>query len=222
MHASGNGCGGVRNVAVRYESVEALLAAIRARDGLLHGQSVRVAEYAAAIGERLGLSDAEIGRVERGALLHDVGKLGVPEAILRKPGPLDEIEWVAVRRHPEIGAQILGCVSGLAPVALIVRAHHERYDGGGYPDGLAGTRIPLGARIVAVADAFEAMISDRPYRRGMPVKRARAELVRCAGTQFDPGVVDALIELISNQESERMRGPVAGRERVASQAGAQW
>jgi len=133
--------------------------------------------------------------LRRGALLHDIGKIGVPDNILRKPAALSEAEWVTMRKHPEFGARIVAGIPFLEDVARIVRHHHERWDGRGYPDGLAGEDIPLGARIFAVADSFDAMTSDRPYRRAMTIDEARAEVARCRGTQFDPTVADAFARI---------------------------
>ena len=123
--------------------------------------------------------------------LHDIGKLAIPDAILEKPSTLDEDEWAFVRRHTLIGERILAAAPDLGRVAIVVRASHEHFDGGGYPDGLAGQDIPLAARIVAVCDAFDAMVADRPYRAAMTPRAAEQELRRCAATQFDPVVVEA-------------------------------
>ncbi|HEV3012030.1 MAG TPA: HD domain-containing phosphohydrolase, partial [Actinomycetota bacterium] len=130
------------------------------------------------------------------AELHDVGKMGIPEELLHKPGPLDAEEWAFVRRHPLIGERIIGAAPALAPAAKLVRATHERFDGSGYPDGLTGEQIPLGARIIAVCDAFSAMTASRPYTAQRTVPEAIAELRRCAGTQFDPAVVDLFSEMV--------------------------
>jgi two-component system, cell cycle response regulator len=150
-----------------------------------------VAELAEAVSLRLGLSRERTGEVKRAASLHDVGKLAIPESILGKPGPLDAAEWDFVRQHTLIGERILMAAPALARCAAIVRASHEAWDGSGYPDGLRGEEIPLEARILAVCDAFEAMISDRPYRGARAPHEAVAELRRCSGTQFDPDVVTA-------------------------------
>jgi diguanylate cyclase (GGDEF)-like protein len=150
-----------------------------------------VATLAAATAQRLGLEPDEVELVHRAAALHDIGKVAIPDAILRKPGPLDPDEWAFMRRHPMIGERILAAAPALAPVAALVRASHERFDGAGYPDGLAAGQIPLGARIIFVCDAFEAMISQRPYNRPRSQDDAERELQACAGTQFDPVVVDA-------------------------------
>jgi len=129
--------------------------------------------------------------VYRGALMHDVGKIGVPDAILLKPASLTEEEWAFMRRHPALGCRILAQVPYLRPAARIVLAHHERWDGGGYPRGLKEENIPLGARIFALCDTYDAIISDRPYRKGQSPDAAFAEILRCAGEQFDPKVVEA-------------------------------
>ena len=150
-------------------------------------------------------------RLQAAGVLHDLGKLGIADAILHKPGRADDAEWQEMGRHPEIGARILEH-AGLRDIAAWVLAHHERLDGRGYPSGLAGDEIPLEARILAVADAYEAMIADRPYRRGMPAEEARAELERCAGTQFDPTVVEAFLghpARAAPAHAARRRSPLA-------------
>ncbi len=151
----------------------------------------------AALTERVGL-ELEMTEEDRttlwqAAALHDIGKAAVPDAILDKPGPLDDQEWTFMRRHTIIGERILDGAPALAAAARLVRSSHEHFDGKGYPDELAGGAIPLGARIIAVCDAFDAMVSDRPYRRAMSREQAIRELTRCAGTQFDPAVVDAFV-----------------------------
>jgi HD-GYP domain-containing protein (c-di-GMP phosphodiesterase class II) len=145
----------------------------------------------------MGCSDAQCEAIRWGALLHDIGKLGVPEAILRKPGPLTDDEWAIMHQHPDIGAHILEQVPWLAPAVPIVRYHQERWDGTGYPHGLAGHTIPLEARILAVADAFAAMTDERLYRQALSPEQALEELRKGAGSQFDPQVVEALIQLVS-------------------------
>src|SRR2546421_39461 len=134
---------------------------------------------------------AEVVAARQAAELHDVGKLAIPDSILNKPGPLDQEEWAFMRRHTLIGERIVASAVSLREAAPIVRATHERWDGAGYPDGVGGEQIPLAARIIAVCDAFDAMVTTRPYRIGMSPEDALAELRRCAGTQFDPAVVDA-------------------------------
>jgi HD-GYP domain-containing protein (c-di-GMP phosphodiesterase class II) len=143
----------------------------------------------------LGLGADRIERLHAAGVLHDLGKLGVPDAILHKPSTLDPAEWREIQRHPEVGARILEH-AGLADIAAWVRAHHERMDGRGYPAELQAAEIPLEARVLAVADAYEAMVADRPYRAGMAPETARLELLRCAGTQFDPEVVGAFLRML--------------------------
>jgi HD-GYP domain-containing protein (c-di-GMP phosphodiesterase class II) len=151
---------------------------------------------ALAVGRRLGLDSDELFQVARAAELHDVGKVAMPDAILQKPGPLTDVEWSFMRQHTIAGDRILSAAPALEPVAKLVRASHEHYDGNGYPDRLAGDDIPLGSRIVAVCDAFHAMTTDRPYRSAVPMTQAIAELRRCAGMQFDPDVVRAFCDVV--------------------------
>lgn len=159
-----------------------------------HQHSQQVAEFAAAIAERLGWPGHEVDRIRLAAMLHDVGKADVPEIILRKPGPLDEREFAVIARHPVSGAAIISEVEGLESIVPWIRHSHERIDGGGYPDGLIGESIPLASRILLVADAFDAMTSDRPYRARLSDTAAVDELRHNCGSQFDPRCVDALIE----------------------------
>jgi two-component system cell cycle response regulator len=177
------------------QSTDVLLLALAERSHDLRAHTQDVAELAEGVARALGLPDDEVAAVRLAASLHDVGKVGIPDAILDKPGPLDAAEWQFMRRHTIIGERILRAAPALAPVAGLVRSTHERYDGGGYPDGLAGDDIPLGARIVSVCDSFHAMTSTRPYQPAMTPDAALAEVRRCAGTQFDPDVVRVFCEL---------------------------
>lgn len=170
---------------------------VEADDAYTAQHSRHVVDLAVEVAGRLGLDAAARRRVELGALLHDVGKLAVPDAILNKRGPLDQVEWTIMKQHTAVGARmLLAAGPELAEIAPIVRASHERLDGRGYPDGLADEAIPVEARIVSCCDAFSAMTTDRPYRAAMPLTDAVAELRACAGTQFDPRVVDALIATV--------------------------
>ncbi|TMG55785.1 MAG: HD-GYP domain-containing protein [Chloroflexi bacterium] len=172
-------------------TLQALSNALDVRDSETEGHSRRVVEYMELIIAQLPVAPGHVATLRRGALLHDIGKIGVPDNVLRKPAALSEAEWVVMKRHPEHGARIISQIPFLQDVSRIVRHHHERWDGMGYPDGIAAEAIPLGARIFAVADSFDAMTSDRPYRRAMSVEDARAEVARCRGTQFDPEIADA-------------------------------
>jgi putative nucleotidyltransferase with HDIG domain len=179
-----------------YESIlQALVTALDFRDNETQGHSSRVVQYAVLIAERLGLAETDVMWIKRGAILHDVGKIGVPDAVLRKPGKLDDREWAEMRRHPEMGYRMLQHIRFLEPALAIVLSHQERWDGSGYPQGLKGEDIPIGARIFAVVDTFDAMTSDRPYRKALTIAQARSEIGRCAGTQFDPAVADVFLSI---------------------------
>jgi putative nucleotidyltransferase with HDIG domain len=183
-------------------TLEALAAALDARDSETGGHSSRVTVYTMDMAREMGVDDKspEWVNIERAALLHDVGKIGISDAILNKAGPLTPEEWQEMRRHPAIGHELLRDVKFLSDSAQIIYTHHERYDGKGYPTGLQGEEVPLGARIFAVADAFDAMTSDRPYRRALPAQKAREEILSNAGSQFDPRVVEAFLNCLSAWE----------------------
>ena len=174
-------------------AIRALAAALDARDPYTAGHSERVSVLAVAIGRRLALPEDDVDVLRLGALLHDIGKIGVPDHVLRKAGPLTGEEFEAIKAHAELGARILRSVPFLGPHLPIVELHHERPDGLGYPHGLAGDQIPRLARIVRVADAFDAMTSARAYRPARPAASALGELWRCAGTHFDPEIVEAFV-----------------------------
>jgi putative nucleotidyltransferase with HDIG domain len=167
--------------------------AVELQDAYTADHANEVADLAVAVGRRLGMEGVELDRLRYGALLHDVGKIGVPGDILRKPGPLSDQERELMDEHTAIGARMLSRIPFLAPVAPLVRSAHERYDGGGYPDGISGEQIPRGAMVIATCDAFHAMTSNRSYRAAMDRDSAVTELEANAGTQFDPAVVDALV-----------------------------
>jgi putative nucleotidyltransferase with HDIG domain len=163
------------------------------RDRYTGEHSRAVIEMSAAVARNLGMSPADVERIRSAALLHDIGKVAIPDEILNKRGPLDATEWELMKQHPVIGERILRVLPGLGSIARIVRHEHERWDGCGYPDGLAGDQIPLGSRIIIAADTYHAITSDRPYRAAKPHEAAVEELRRCAGTQFDPRVTEVLI-----------------------------
>lgn len=181
-----------RTTAAR-QTRDVLLAALAARDTELGEHLTGVATAARRVGARLGVAGRDLQDLVYAAELHDVGKVAIPDSILSKPGPLDAAEWDFMRRHTVIGERILAVAPSMKAVAMIVRATHERCEGGGYPDGVSGEAIPLAARIIAVCDAYDAMVAARPYRRAVSHSEALAELRRCAGAQFDPRVVDAFV-----------------------------
>ncbi len=206
-------------------TLEALVSALDARDRETKGHSLRVAKYMMEIAYHMGVSPGTEDWVDmqRGGLLHDIGKIGVSDTILHKPGPLTEDEWVDMRRHPRIGYDMLRDIGFLSGASRIVMAHHERFDGKGYPRGLAADEIPLGARIFVLADTFDAMTSDRPYRKALSVEASREEIIRCSGTQFDPRCVqafllawDKIVEIRFTEHDEETEHHAAAAPRVAA------
>jgi HD-GYP domain-containing protein (c-di-GMP phosphodiesterase class II) len=195
-----------RPMAAREQTRNVLVRIMHAKQPGLDDHSSGVSRLAVAVGRQFGMTAEEIDELARAAELHDIGKVGIPDAILDKPGPLDEHEWAYVGQHTIFGERILSAAPALRPVARIVRASHERWDGKGYPDGLAGEEIPLAARIVSVCDAFDAITSDRCYRKGRTIAEARQELLKEAGRQFDPRVVAAVLEELDRPEAE-LRDP---------------
>jgi diguanylate cyclase (GGDEF)-like protein len=190
---------GGRRMSAGRQSRDVLLRTLSERRPDLHLRLRDIGQLALAVGRALHMGPEGLDEVARAAELHDVGKIAVPDAILDKPGALDPVEWSFMRRHPLIGERILLAAPALRPVARLVRSSHERWDGGGYPDGLSGSEIPLGARVVAVCDAFDAMTTERPYRTPVSDADAIMELRRCAGTQFDPMVVAAFCRVIARE-----------------------
>jgi len=198
-HESGNSR--VSSDKIHEELIDTLLAAAseRDRDARRHGE--RVTRYAVAIGEKLGMAEDELCNLRYAASLHDIGKIGISRKILNKLGRLTEEELNVMRRHASIAIRILERAEGLQGALPIIRHHHERFDGNGYPDGLAGEEIPFGARIIAAAETYDILTSDVPWRDALLPELARKELERCSGTQFDPNVVKALLSVIEEHST---------------------
>jgi putative two-component system response regulator len=200
----------LRAALVRMESAHAVVAtlanAVEAKDPMTEHHCQRLASLSARLTARIGLDEGEAEMITYGALLHDVGKIGVPESVLTKPAPLDEDEWELMRRHPEIGERICMPLSGASGFHLIIRHHHERWDGTGYPDRIGGEAIPLGARVVSLADAFDAMTHDRPYRESRSTADALDEINAMAGRQFDPELARLFIGVIESAGDEEQPG----------------
>lgn len=193
-------------------TLEALGDALDLKDSETEGHSKRVTAYTIALARAIGLSPAEIKVIARGAFLHDIGKMAIPDEILRKPGKLTKEEQKLMREHCTRGYNMLRKIPFLAEAAEIVFAHQEHYDGSGYPNGLRGTEIPIGARIFAVADSLDAITSERPYRKARSFDVAREEILRCSGTQFDPGVVEVFLK-IPNELWQELRAEISGQDR---------
>jgi putative nucleotidyltransferase with HDIG domain len=177
--------------------IEALARAMAARDGLTHEHARRVRRYAMELADEVSIRDDwTLTAIDAAALLHDIGKLGIPDRLLEKPGPLTPAEYDSVKQHAIIGADILSAVAFPGPLAIIVRHHHENWDGTGYPDGLHGEAIPIGARVLAIVDCYDALTSDRPYRRALPHDRAVAMIHERRATMYDPEIVDAFLRIV--------------------------
>jgi putative nucleotidyltransferase with HDIG domain len=199
-------------------TLSTLMIALDYRDNETQGHSVRVVEYVDHLARVMGLGEPDLSDIRRGTMLHDVGKIGIPDAILRKPGPLVDAEWDVMQLHADLGYRMLRDIPFLQHAAEIVLAHQEKWDGSGYPRGLRGERIPLGARIFAVADAFDAMTTDRPYRNALTYEQARQEIIDHCGNQFDPRVVEAFLG-VDPAEWRRIRAEVDGLLARRSAAG---
>src|SRR4030095_4667485 len=187
-------------------TLEALAMALDYRDQSTSGHSRRVANLTVNVARAYGVDGIALQQVEQGALLHDIGKLKIPDSILWKPTQLDDEEWLTMRRHPEFGYEMLRSLEFLDDAAQLVLSHHEKFDGTGYPRGLRGESIPLGARIFSVVDAVDAMIYKRPYNAPITFKEAAEEIRRCAGTQFDPGLVPLTIEVLEGCVPKNLLG----------------
>ena len=189
-----------------FETVEALAEAIEKKDSYTGGHTKRVAHFAMSIARQMRLTPEQMRAVRLGAILHDVGKIGIDDHILKKDGSLNDEEWRLMKTHPQLGFEIMHRVEGMYEVTHGIRFHHERWDGRGYPNGLKGEEIPLVARVISVADAYDAMVSNRPYRQGIGVERAYDEIVKNQGTQFDPVVVQAFIQAFESGQMGRGSG----------------
>jgi putative nucleotidyltransferase with HDIG domain len=206
-----------QSISIPVQAVQAFAAMAKAHDRSTGEHAGRLVKLAEVTARKLGLPEEEMYTVRLSALLHDIGKVGVPEAILNKPGKLNDEEWSEMRKHPEIGRQILEQVGGaFSHIASIVAAHHERWDGLGYPNGLAGEGIPLAARIITVVDAYDAMTERRVYREPMTDEAARAELRRCSNQQFDTRVVEAFLAALD--EHHALPAPEQNAEEVVEAA----
>ena len=184
------------------ESIETLRYTVEAKDSYTRGHSDRVSAYSVLIGKHLGLSDSEINTLKIGGLFHDIGKIGIPDSILLKESKLTDDEYSEIKNHPSIGAHILCNAKVFQDIIPIVKHHHERFDGKGYPSQLAGEDIPYFARIAAVADTFDAMTSKRTYRNALPLEVVKSEIERCAGTQFDPKIAKTFLDILNNNYNE--------------------
>jgi HD-GYP domain-containing protein (c-di-GMP phosphodiesterase class II) len=198
--------------------IGALIGALEAKENARAASAAATMTFAVAVAERLGLAEDEVAAIKLGALFHDIGTIGVPETVLRKPGALDEQEWSEVKAHATIGANLLSNVPMLERVRPIVLSHHERYDGTGYPAGLKEDQIPLAAQIIAVADAYQAMTAERPYRAAMSSKDALRELRANAGTQFNPVVVEAFISTVVGERRRALHGEASTSQQIFQQA----
>lgn len=201
------------------DSIMALVSAVEAKDPYTRHHSLNVSSYAEAIAEAIGLSDKDRELVKIAAMLHDVGKIGLPDSILTKPGPLTDVEFSLMKEHAAIGAAILKPVSFLNRVRPLVLHHHEWYNGRGYPAGLCGEQIPLGARILHVADAIDAMASPRTYKAAFPVERTIAQLIDGRGEQFDPDIADHAVRWLQANSQRPQREATALLRRLARRSG---
>jgi len=183
-------------------TLTALVKALDAREREVGSHSERVMNFAALLGERLGMADRELHDLAKGALLHDIGKIGISDNILLKPGQLDDGEWIEMRKHPQVGYAILSEIDFLKAPADIILSHHERFDGSGYPKQLKGEQIPIGARIFSIVDTLDAMTSNRPYRMALPFATAATEIFKYRGTQFDPAIADLFLSIPRKQWEE--------------------
>jgi putative nucleotidyltransferase with HDIG domain len=184
------------------ESIETLRYTVEAKDVYTRGHSERVAEFSVLIGKKMGLSEADLKTLRIGGLFHDIGKIGIPDAILLKESKLTDDEYSEIKNHPAIGKHILSNATLFQDIIPIVYHHHEKYNGTGYPERLSGEAIPLFARIAAVADTFDAMTSKRSYRNAIPIDIVKEEIIKCSGSQFDPEVANVFLDILNNDYEE--------------------
>ena len=184
--------------------IETLARTLEAKDQYTEGHSQRVADFATLISTEMNLAQETIQKIQLASVLHDIGKIGVPEIVLHKPAKLSDEEFERIKSHPTIAARMLEPLDVLRPIIPWIEFHHERYDGKGYPSGICGNNIPLGARIISIADSFDAMTSDRPYRKALAQVTALEELGRNAGTQFDPVIADVFIQGIEKKTRDKI------------------
>jgi len=211
--------GGIPEIDTRSDSlsaVYALVSTVEAKDTYTYGHSKKVNTYAVALAEAIGLSPDEVFKVSTAALLHDIGKIGIPDKVLNKKEKLNEEDWRAIKAHPKLGATIIGNIPNLVPCVSSILHHHERWDGGGYPEGLKGEEIPIEARILSIVDSFAAMTSARPYRLALPHEEILKELRQGAGLQFDPKLVEVFIGIIETGLSEKVK---IGQDPSSEQSG---
>ena len=180
-------------------TLSALTSAIDAKDSYTHGHSERVTQLSIELAREVSLSAEAIEEIRLAGTLHDIGKIGIPESILNKPGRLTDEEFGVIKSHPDLGVRILANVDFLSKIIPGIKHHHERYDGHGYPTGLKGEEIPLSARIICVADTYDAMTSDRPYRKAMDTRTGLEEISRCRNSQFDPSLADAFVQMMGRR-----------------------
>lgn len=196
----------MEEINLSYEStLTALVRSLDARESEVGSHSERVMNYTLLLAKNMGITEPELSVISKGALLHDIGKIGVPDNILLKPGKLTSGEWMEMKRHPQIGHEILNDIKFLRGASEFILAHHERFDGKGYPNGTKGREIPLSARIFSLADTLDAMTSDRPYRKALPFNTAVEEIINCKGSQFDPEIVEEFL-LIPREQWEVVAG----------------
>jgi len=189
-----------RKMAEAYrKSLDTIAAVVETKDSGTIGHARRVAEHAVAVARELGVRGPELVRIERAAVLRDIGKVNLPHRLLNKRDPLTEEEWKKLKSHSQLGAEIVSAIPFLADTAELIRHHHEAWDGSGYPDGLAGEQIPLGSRILAIATDFDAAISDRPYHQARPVSVALEEIRKGSGTRYDPKIVDVFLRVVERE-----------------------